>query len=83
VGDVVQAPHERWHRATFHGTGMATRLAITPRDKGSIIGSRTRKETGSELRQRLEVQASFHSFRFTEWTFCQWMLAYAESKSWD
>jgi mannose-6-phosphate isomerase-like protein (cupin superfamily) len=33
VGDVVQAPNERWHRATFHGTGMATRLAITPRNK--------------------------------------------------
>jgi mannose-6-phosphate isomerase-like protein (cupin superfamily) len=33
VGDVVQAPNERWHRASFHGTGMATRLAITPRNK--------------------------------------------------
>lgn len=33
VGDVVHAPNERWHRATFHGTGMATRLAITPRNK--------------------------------------------------
>jgi len=33
VGDVVQAPNERWHRATLHGTGMATRLAITPRNK--------------------------------------------------
>jgi mannose-6-phosphate isomerase-like protein (cupin superfamily) len=33
VGDVVLAPNERWHRATFHGTGMATRLAITPRNK--------------------------------------------------
>ena len=33
VGDVVQAPNERWHRATSHGTGMATRLAITPRNK--------------------------------------------------
>jgi mannose-6-phosphate isomerase-like protein (cupin superfamily) len=33
LGDVVFAPNERWHRATFHGTGMATRLAITPRLK--------------------------------------------------
>ena len=33
LGDVVQAPNERWHRATFHGTEMATRLAITPRLK--------------------------------------------------
>ena len=33
LGDVVQAPNERWHRASFHGTGMATRLAITPRNK--------------------------------------------------
>jgi len=33
VGDVVQAPNERWHRASFHGTGMATRFAITPRNK--------------------------------------------------
>jgi mannose-6-phosphate isomerase-like protein (cupin superfamily) len=33
VGDVVLAPNERWHRATSHGTGKATRLAITPRNK--------------------------------------------------
>ena len=33
VGDVVQAPNERWHRATSRGTGKATRLAITPRNK--------------------------------------------------
>jgi mannose-6-phosphate isomerase-like protein (cupin superfamily) len=33
LGDVVQAPNERWHRASFAGTGMATRLAITPRNK--------------------------------------------------
>jgi mannose-6-phosphate isomerase-like protein (cupin superfamily) len=33
VGDVILAPNERWHRATFHGDGMATRLAITPRNK--------------------------------------------------
>jgi mannose-6-phosphate isomerase-like protein (cupin superfamily) len=30
-GDIVFAPEERWHRATSGGTGMATRLAITPR----------------------------------------------------
>jgi hypothetical protein len=40
-------------------------------------------EKCSELRQRPEVQASLQSFRFTERTFCQWVLAYAESKSWD
>ena len=31
VGDIVFAPEERWHRATHGGTGMSTRLAITPR----------------------------------------------------
>jgi len=31
VGDIVYAPEERWHRATSAGTGMGTRLAITPR----------------------------------------------------
>ena len=31
VGDIVFAPDERWHRATAGGTGMSTRLAITPR----------------------------------------------------
>ena len=31
VGDIVFAPRERWHRATSAGTGMATRLAVTPR----------------------------------------------------
>jgi mannose-6-phosphate isomerase-like protein (cupin superfamily) len=31
VGDIVFAPEERWHRATSAGTGMGTRLAITPR----------------------------------------------------
>jgi mannose-6-phosphate isomerase-like protein (cupin superfamily) len=31
VGDIVFAPEERWHRATSSGTGMSTRLAITPR----------------------------------------------------
>jgi mannose-6-phosphate isomerase-like protein (cupin superfamily) len=33
VGDVILAPEERWHRATTHGTGPSTRLAITPRLK--------------------------------------------------
>jgi hypothetical protein len=32
-GDVIQAPNERWHRATPRAPGMATRLAITPRNK--------------------------------------------------
>jgi hypothetical protein len=27
----VFAPEERWHRALSAGTGMGTRLAITPR----------------------------------------------------
>ncbi len=31
VGDIVYAPEERWHRALAAGTGMGTRLAITPR----------------------------------------------------
>ncbi len=31
VGDIVFAPEERWHRALSAGTGMGTRLAITPR----------------------------------------------------
>jgi mannose-6-phosphate isomerase-like protein (cupin superfamily) len=30
-GDIVFAPEERWHRALAAGTGMGTRLAITPR----------------------------------------------------
>jgi len=30
-GDIVFAPEERWHRATSAGSGMSTRLAITPR----------------------------------------------------
>jgi mannose-6-phosphate isomerase-like protein (cupin superfamily) len=31
VGDIVFAPEERWHRALAAGSGMGTRLAITPR----------------------------------------------------
>lgn len=34
VGDVVYAPQGRWHRASWGGTGMATRLAINPRPEG-------------------------------------------------
>lgn len=33
-GDVVYAPQGRWHRASFGGDGMATRLAINPRPEG-------------------------------------------------
>ena len=33
-GDVVYAPQGRWHRASFGGNGMATRLAINPRPDG-------------------------------------------------
>ncbi|MFL6620396.1 MAG: cupin domain-containing protein [Povalibacter sp.] len=33
-GDIVYAPQGRWHRASFGGTGMATRLAINPRPDG-------------------------------------------------
>lgn len=34
AGDVVYAPVGRWHRASFGGTGPATRLAINPRPAG-------------------------------------------------
>ena len=30
-GDFVHVPHGRWHRASFAGTGMDTRMSITPR----------------------------------------------------
>jgi mannose-6-phosphate isomerase-like protein (cupin superfamily) len=33
-GDVVYAPQGRWHRASWGGTGPATRLAINPRPEG-------------------------------------------------
>ncbi|HEY5757847.1 MAG TPA: cupin domain-containing protein [Steroidobacter sp.] len=33
-GDVVYAPQGRWHRASFGGAGIATRLAINPRPDG-------------------------------------------------
>ena len=34
TGDVVYVPQGRWHRASFGGNGMATRLAINPRPDG-------------------------------------------------
>jgi mannose-6-phosphate isomerase-like protein (cupin superfamily) len=34
VGDVVYAPQGRWHRASWAGTGMSTRVAINPRPYG-------------------------------------------------
>lgn len=33
-GDVVYVPQGHWHRASFGGDGMATRLAINPRPDG-------------------------------------------------
>jgi hypothetical protein len=33
VADVIQAPHERWRRATSRAPGMPARRAITPRNK--------------------------------------------------
>lgn len=33
-GDIVYAPEGRWHRASFAGDGMSTRLAINPRPQG-------------------------------------------------
>jgi mannose-6-phosphate isomerase-like protein (cupin superfamily) len=34
VGDVVYAPQGRWHRASWAGNGMSTRIAINPRFEG-------------------------------------------------
>ncbi len=34
VGDVVYAPQGRWHRASWAGNGMSTRIAINPRPEG-------------------------------------------------
>jgi mannose-6-phosphate isomerase-like protein (cupin superfamily) len=34
VGDIVYAPQGRWHRASWAGTGMSTRIAINPRPEG-------------------------------------------------
>jgi quercetin dioxygenase-like cupin family protein len=34
VGDVVYAPQGRWHRASWAGDGMSTRIAINPRPYG-------------------------------------------------
>jgi mannose-6-phosphate isomerase-like protein (cupin superfamily) len=33
-GDFVYVPHGRWHRASFAGDGMDTRMSITPRMAG-------------------------------------------------
>ncbi len=33
-GDIVYAPQGRWHRASWGGTGMSTRIAINPRPEG-------------------------------------------------
>jgi mannose-6-phosphate isomerase-like protein (cupin superfamily) len=33
-GDFVYVPHGHWHRASFGGAGMDTRLSITPRPHG-------------------------------------------------
>ena len=34
VGDVVLAPQGRWHRASWAGNAMSTRIAINPRPEG-------------------------------------------------
>jgi mannose-6-phosphate isomerase-like protein (cupin superfamily) len=34
VGDIVYAPQGRWHRASWAGNGMSTRIAINPRPEG-------------------------------------------------
>lgn len=34
VGDIVYAPQGRWHRASWAGNGMSTRVAINPRPEG-------------------------------------------------
>ena len=34
VGDVVYAPQGRWHRASWAGNAMSTRIAINPRPEG-------------------------------------------------
>jgi len=34
VGDIVYAPQGRWHRASWAGDGMSTRIAINPRPEG-------------------------------------------------
>ncbi len=34
VGEVLFAPQVRWHRASWAGNGMATRIAINPRREG-------------------------------------------------
>ncbi|HEU0095726.1 MAG TPA: cupin domain-containing protein, partial [Rhizomicrobium sp.] len=34
IGDIVYAPQGRWHRASWAGDGMSTRIAINPRPEG-------------------------------------------------
>jgi mannose-6-phosphate isomerase-like protein (cupin superfamily) len=34
VGDIIYAPQGRWHRASWGGDGMSTRIAINPRPEG-------------------------------------------------
>ncbi len=34
VGDIVYAPQGRWHRASWAGSSMSTRIAINPRPEG-------------------------------------------------
>jgi mannose-6-phosphate isomerase-like protein (cupin superfamily) len=48
VGDVVQAPNERWHRATSRAPGTATRLAITPRNKEGQVHYRQPNAQGGD-----------------------------------
>ena len=36
-GDIVYAPHGRWHRSTPAGAGMATRLAVFPGGGTSLL----------------------------------------------
>jgi mannose-6-phosphate isomerase-like protein (cupin superfamily) len=49
VGDVIQAPAERWHRASTHpGSGPSTRLAMTPRLKeGQVHYFQTDQPSGN------------------------------------
>lgn len=49
VGDVIQAPNERWHRATTHpNSGKSTRLAMTPRlMEGQVHFTQADQPTGN------------------------------------
>ena len=49
VGDVVYAPQGRWHRASWAGNGMSTRIAINPSaPMACTISIRIRGETVEE-----------------------------------